>query len=57
MPSISALSLSISPSTAAREASLIFDPELLITSYRARSIAFRTPGSGVFDPVTSSIVQ
>lgn len=56
IPSIPAASLSISPSTAVREASLMFDPDLLITSYSARSIAFWTPGSDVLDPVTSSKV-
>lgn len=57
IPSRPAPSLSISPSTAAREVSLMFDPDLLITSYSARSIAFCTPRSGVLDPVTSSIRQ
>lgn len=54
IPSIPAVSLSISARIEFRDTSFMFDPTLLITSYSARSIAFWTPVSDVLDPVTSS---
>ena len=52
--SVSAMPLSMRPRMELRDVSLMFVPALLTTSYRAFSMALRTPASGVFVPVTSS---
>src|SRR5690349_16068913 len=39
------------------DVSLIFEPTLLTTSCKPFHIAFRTPGSGVFAPATSSAIN
>ena len=48
---------SMRPRMAPRDASLMFSPALLTTSYRAFSIAFWTPVSVVLVPVTSSAIR
>ncbi len=55
--SASLLSVSMSPRTAVLDASLIFAPALLMTSYNAFNMAFLTPGSVVLDPVTNSAIS
>ena len=54
IPSRSPESSSMRPRIARFDVSLIFAPALLTTSCNARNIAFLTPVSGVFEPVTSS---
>jgi hypothetical protein len=55
--SLSSGSASINARTAPRDTSLIFAPALLMTSYRAFSMAFLTPESEVLDPVTNSAIN
>ena len=55
--SISSASVSIRPRIVFLYASLMFSPALLTTSYKAFNIAFRTPVSLVFVPVTSSAIK